>query len=322
MDQLAQYAQLIETEIKNLDFPLSPSNLYDPLRYFLSIGGKRIRPVLALMSADLFGKAYQEALPSALSIELFHNFTLIHDDIMDAAPLRRNQATVHQKWNSNIAILSGDALFVKAYQQLAKQNPKYLPELMSVFNKTALEVCEGQQMDMDFETQNNVSIDNYLEMIRLKTSVLLGCALEMGAIVADASKQDRENIYQFGVHIGIAFQIQDDILDLYADAAEFGKQVGGDVIANKKTLLNLKAIALANDSQKNELLLLQDEKDANIKVEKTKQIYSQINVLSACEIEKEKHYQLAIDCMNRISVPAENKQVLLKLAANLMNRVV
>ena len=249
----------IEEEIIKIDFPSNPSNLYDPLRYFLAIGGKRMRPILTLMGAEAFGSTLEKALPSAMAVELFHNFSLIHDDIMDEAPIRRGQETVHTKWNSNIAILSGDVLLVKAYQMLAKQDASVMSDLLNVFNATAVEVCEGQQFDMDYESRNDVSIDEYIEMIRLKTSVLLGCALEMGAIIAEASKQNRELIYEFGQHIGIAFQIQDDILDLYADPDKFGKQVGGDVLSNKKTLLLLKAYELSNSTQKEELETLYNE---------------------------------------------------------------
>ena len=237
MQALVTSSQLIETAISNLDLPNSPTNLYDPLRYFMTLGGKRMRPVFTLLAAEMFGKAKEEALPAALAVELFHNFSLIHDDIMDEAPLRRKQQTVHTKWNMPIAILSGDVLLVKAYQELCKQDSRQLADLMEVFNKTAVEVCEGQQKDMDFETQEHVSLEDYIEMIRLKTSVLLGCAMELGAIVADQSIENRNLAYEFGVEIGLAFQIQDDILDLYADPEKFGKQVGGDVLSNKKTFL-------------------------------------------------------------------------------------
>ena len=204
MQALSTYTELIEKEIDLLDFSSTPSNLYDPLRYFMQLGGKRMRPILTLLGAELFGAHRADALPAAMAIEVFHNFTLIHDDIMDAAPLRRSQPTVHTRWNQNIAILSGDVLFVKAYQLIAKQAPEQLPELLDLFNRTAIEVCEGQQMDMDFESRSDVEIDEYIEMIRLKTSVLLGCALKMGAIVADAEKSDCEAIYNFGQHIGCA----------------------------------------------------------------------------------------------------------------------
>jgi geranylgeranyl diphosphate synthase type II len=320
MQDLAVYSSLLENEIALLDFPKTPSNLYDPLRYFMQLGGKRMRPVLTFLGAELFGLKKEEVLNAALSVEVFHNFTLIHDDIMDEAPLRRAKETVHTKWNPNIAILSGDVLFVKAYQLLAKQNPKHLAELLHVFNRTAQEVCEGQQMDMDFESRSDVSIDEYVEMIRLKTSVLLGCALELGAIVAEASADDRQHLYDFGQHLGIAFQIQDDILDLFADPDKFGKQVGGDVISNKKTLLNLKAKELANPIQRELLSQLETEQDLILKVSKTRALFSDIGAREACEIEMQKHYDFALNSLKQINVADQNKVSLIALADFVMQR--
>jgi geranylgeranyl diphosphate synthase type II len=320
MQQLSAYTSLIESELTKLDLPDSPSNLYDPLRYFMTLGGKRMRPILTLLGAELFGGSKESAIHAAASVEVFHNFTLIHDDIMDQAPLRRNKETVHTKWNENIAILSGDVLFVKAYQLIAKQKAEHLPELLNLFNKTAIEVCEGQQMDMDFETRSNVTIDEYIEMIRLKTSVLLGCALEMGAIIAGASDKDRNALYDFGQHVGIAFQIQDDILDLYADPDTFGKQVGGDVISNKKTLLNLKAYDLADATQIELLKQLSIETDLKLKVQKTKELYTIIGAREACEEEMKEHYQFALNALNSINVSREAKYPLIALADYLMVR--
>lgn len=320
MQDLADYSKLLEKEIAQLDFPKTPSNLYDPLRYFMQLGGKRMRPVLTFLGAELFGLKKEVVLNAALSVEVFHNFTLIHDDIMDEAPLRRAKETVHTKWNQNIAILSGDVLFVKAYQLLAKQDPKHIAELLHVFSRTAQEVCEGQQMDMDFESRSDVSIDEYVEMIRLKTSVLLGCALELGAIVAEASLDDRQHLYDFGQHLGIAFQIQDDILDLYADPEKFGKQVGGDVISNKKTLLNLKAKQLANPIQRELLSQLETEQDLILKVSKTRDLFSDIGAREACEIEMQKHYDFAMNSLKQINVADQNKLSLIALADFVMQR--
>ena len=320
MHDLAVYSTLLENEINQLDFPKTPSNLYDPLRYFMQLGGKRMRPVLTFLGAELFGLHKEEVVNAALSVEVFHNFTLIHDDIMDEAPLRRAKETVHTKWNQNIAILSGDVLFVKAYQLLAKQDPKHLAELLHVFNRTAQEVCEGQQMDMDFESRSDVRIEEYVEMIRLKTSVLLGCALELGAIVAEANADDRQHLYDFGQHLGIAFQIQDDILDLYADPEKFGKQVGGDVISNKKTLLNLKAKELANSAQRERLSQLETEQDLILKVSKTRDLFSDIGAREACEIEMKKHYDFAMNSLKQINVADQNKLSLIALADFLMQR--
>ena len=320
MQEISAYTNYIEREIARLDFPLQPSNLYDPLRYFMQLGGKRMRPILTLLGAELFGEQKENAINAALSVETFHNFSLIHDDIMDEAPLRRNQATVHEKWNQNIAILSGDVLFVKAFQLLAKHDLKHLSQLLDLFNKTAIEVCEGQQMDMDFETRTDVSIDEYIEMIRLKTSVLLGCALEMGAIIANASENDKRHLYEFGQNIGIAFQIQDDILDLYADPEKFGKQVGGDVISNKKTLLNLKALELATTKQQDYLKELEVEKDHSKKIIETTQIYNEIGAKEACEVVMQAYYEKAVTALNAIGIDQNQKIPLQQLAQYLMKR--
>ena len=319
---LRDYTVLIEKELERIDFPSSPSNLYDPLRYFLKIGGKRMRPILTLLGAEAFGIDKEKALNAALAIEVFHNFSLIHDDIMDDAPLRRGQETVHEKWNNNIAILSGDVLLVKAYQLIAKNDHQSLPEILDIFNRTAVEVCEGQQMDMDFESRDNVSIDEYIEMIRLKTSVLLGCALETGAIVAGASKSDAKLIYEFGQQIGIAFQIQDDILDLYADPEKFGKQVGGDVICNKKTLLLLKAFEIANETQTAQLNALLAEQDLVLKVKAVRTLFDELGIREICKGIMNDHYNKAKLAMNQLSISEESKKPLLELAAYLMEREV
>jgi geranylgeranyl diphosphate synthase type II len=320
MKQFEESLKQIESELLALSFPKEPENLYDPLRYFLTLGGKRIRPVLTLMGASLFGVYPHKALNAALAVEVFHNFSLIHDDIMDEAPLRRNKPTVHEQWGQNVAILSGDVMLVQAYQLLAQQDPAHLAELLKLFNTTAMEVCEGQQMDMDFEKRSDVSIPEYIEMIRLKTSVLLGCALELGAIVADASLNDRKHLYAFGEHIGIAFQIQDDILDLFADPEKFGKQVGGDVIANKKTLLNLKALEMASGDQLSELMELATETDLLKKVARTREIYEVINVRNACEEMMQAHYHSAMTALEKVEQPTEAKNGLILLADFLMNR--
>lgn len=322
MKDLQQYTGLIDSELTKIGLPNSPVRLYDPLRYFLQIGGKRIRPILTLLSAELFGASSEKALPQALCIEVFHNFTLIHDDIMDQSPLRRNQQTVHEKWNRDVAILSGDVLMIKAYQLLGDIDAKLLPPAFDLFNKTAIEVCEGQQMDMDFEERSDVSIDEYIEMIRLKTSVLLGCALEIGAIVAEASDKSRKEIYTFGQHIGIAFQIQDDILDLYADPDQFGKQVGGDVIANKKTILHLTAIKHATKEQLEVMKQLQNAQDLVFKVDRTRRLFNQLEVRSICEARMQEHYGIAMASLAKINIDESKKEALIGLAAFLMNREV
>jgi len=319
---LQELAQQIEHEIQALDIPQKPKNLYEPLRYFLSLGGKRIRPILTILGADLFGQKYAKSKNAALAIELFHNFSLIHDDIMDEAPLRRAKETVHTKWNTNIAILSGDVLLIKAYQEICKQEAKHIPELMQIFNQTAVEVCEGQQMDMDFEKRTDITIAEYIEMIRLKTSVLLGCALEMGAIISDTSLGNKKALYDFGVNIGIAFQIQDDLLDLYADAAKFGKQVGGDILANKKTILVLKAKALANPMQKEFLKNLEQITNPQEKIEQTRSIFAELGIKEEVKKLRDSYFEIGIKSLQEIDVPEKNKEKLIALAHFLQDREV
>lgn len=320
MEFIRSYTKTIEEEVSKLNLPQEPSNLYDPLRYFLSLGGKRMRPILTLLAAELFGAKAKDAMNAALAIEVFHNFSLIHDDIMDEAPLRRNQATVHTKWNANIAILSGDVLLVKAYELLADQEQGDLRRLLQLFNKTAVEVCEGQQMDMDFESMSEVSIEQYTDMIRLKTSVLLGCALEMGAIAAGASDENCQLIYEYGLNIGLAFQIQDDVLDLYADPEKFGKQVGGDVMSNKKTMLYLEAMKLANEDQLKRADVLYSMTDLPLKVEGTRQLFDEIGAREICEDMMDFYYAKATSAMEKIDVDAKFKQPLTDLSSYLLVR--
>ena len=301
MNSLETYSRLIEKEIASFSFPSTPSNLYDPLRYFMTLGGKRMRPMLTLMSAKLFHKTIDESISAALAVELFHNFSLIHDDIMDDAPLRRAKQTVHEKWNTNIAILSGDVLLVKAYEAICKCPTHLIPDLLSVFNRTAIEVCEGQQMDMDFETRNDVTSEEYIEMIRLKTSVLLGCALEMGAVIGETTLVNRKALYDFGVHLGIAFQIQDDLLDLYGNPEKVGKQVGGDVLANKKTLLSILAKKYATKDQLNTLNILQNELNPTVKLGQTISIFESLKIQEHCKNVMTEHYTRAMIALKGLS---------------------
>ncbi|MCD6066427.1 MAG: geranylgeranyl pyrophosphate synthase [Bacteroidetes bacterium] len=306
----------------NDSFAAEPKELYDPQKYILSLGGKRIRPLLALVGCDLFDADPSEALHAAMSVELFHNFSLMHDDIMDQAPLRRGSTTVHEKWNTNIAILSGDAMLVKAYQYLANSGNAKLPELLKLFNRTAIEVCEGQQLDMNFESRTDVTIAEYLHMITLKTAVLLGCSLHMGAIAANASPDDQQRLYTFGKEIGIAFQLKDDILDVYAGNEKFGKQRGGDIISNKKTFLLLKCRELANAEQKAEVNSWLERKDfgKTEKVQAIKKIYEQLNIQTISEAEVQKHYTAALKNLEPVSCDPQKKKDLLLFAENLMNR--
>lgn len=320
MTELQRLGSLIETAVSSYQFPAQPANLYDPLRYFMTLGGKRVRPVLTLMGAQMFDVSAEEAIPGALCIEFFHNFSLIHDDIMDLAPVRRGKPTVHTRWNDHIAILSGDVLFTEAYAQLALYKDERLSDLLIRFNTTAKEVCEGQQMDMDFESDATVSETAYIEMIRLKTSVLLGCALEFGAIIARQDAASRQSLYDFGVQLGIAFQIQDDLLDLYADPEKFGKQVGGDVLANKKTLLLLTAQRLAatqNDTRVTQLLATEATPE---KVESARVLFRELGAVDEVSRVMEQYYRQALAALDNLDVSAEKKSPLLQLAEFLMNR--
>ncbi|WP_156306060.1 polyprenyl synthetase family protein [Sphingobacterium endophyticum] len=317
------YGKLISEYIQNEKYPVQPADLYNPIKYILSLSGKRIRPMLVLMGARLFGKEdLKEVVPAGIAIEYFHNFSLIHDDIMDRAPLRRGQATVHQKWNDNVAILSGDALLVKAYQELGKSPADRIPSLLQVFNKIALEVCEGQQLDMDFEKIDHVSEDEYLNMIRLKTSVLLGGALQMGAILAYADEKQQQLIYDFGVNLGIAFQLQDDYLDVYGDPSAFGKQVGGDILCNKKTYLRIKTEQLIDGEARAEFddLLSSDTIEDGEKVSRMKNLYAKFQVDRYAEDIKLRYTDLAYNKLEQISVSEPQKAELRKLADTLMHR--
>jgi geranylgeranyl diphosphate synthase type II len=320
MTELQTLGSYIEQATVSHRFPETPANLYDPLRYFMTLGGKRIRPVLTLMSGGLFGVPNEEALPAALCIELFHNFSLIHDDIMDQAPVRRGRPTVHTQWNSNIAILSGDVLFVEACRQLAQYTDERLSPLFVRFNETAREVCEGQQMDMDFETQSQVTEAAYIEMIRLKTSVLLGCALEFGAILGRQDAATCKSIYDFGVQLGIAFQIQDDLLDLYADPEKFGKQPGGDILSNKKTLLLLTAEQLAaakNDTRVEVLLAMPADAE---KIATAQRLFEELGAVEQVKKVMDNYYQKALSHLDKLQADASKKQPLLELAQFLMHR--
>lgn len=318
------YSTLVSQYLQERSFPQTPAYLYDPIRYILSLSGKRIRPMLALMGARLFGKEnLQEVLPASCAIEYFHNFSLIHDDIMDKAPLRRGKPTVHMQWNDNVAILSGDALLVKAYEELAYCPADKIPALLRVFNQVALEVCEGQQLDMDFENMEIVSEQAYLNMIKLKTSVLLGGALKMGAILSNASEEQQQLIYDFGVNLGIAFQLQDDFLDVYGDPSSFGKQVGGDILCDKKTILRIHTQQLAVGENKEELqnLLFPNQLSDEEKIARMKKLYSTLAVDEYTNQLKEEYMQLAYNQLSAIDVPEANKAELFALADMLMNRV-
>lgn len=317
---LQKYMAHVEAAVSTIQFPEKPKSLYEPMSYILTLGGKRMRPVLTLMACESFGGSMKAATNAALAVELFHNFSLIHDDIMDKAPLRRGQDTVHKKWNENVAILSGDAMLIEAYKLLSTYDANHSFDLIHLFNKTAVEVCEGQQFDMDFENQSTVEISDYLEMIRLKTAVLLGCSLQMGAILGNASKPDQEDVYNFGVNLGIAFQLQDDILDLYADQAKFGKQVGGDILSNKKTYLLLKAFEIASVDQRKKLDAMMQESNPEKKITTAKTLFTELGIQLKAEEKMNEFYRIAMQCLDRIQLNSDSKKPLIELAHYLMGR--
>ena len=300
-----------------------PENLYEPIHYILQIGGKRLRPVLTLMTCELFGGDAEKANDAALAVEVFHNFTLIHDDIMDSAPIRRGQETVHKKWDVNTGILSGDAMMVMAYQCFENYEPSVFKELMILFSKTALEVCEGQQLDVDFESRNDVTIDDYIKMITNKTSVLVAAAMKMGAIIAESDVQETQKIYDFGLNLGIAFQLQDDYLDTFGNAAEFGKQIGGDICENKKTFLYLKALEVCDLEDKQQLIsLYKSKQNQKNKISEVTHIFNKNKVAELTEKEMEQYSNKAFNILEDIGIPYENKAILKNFGMNLMKRKV
>ena len=312
----------INKEILNLDWKREPYGLYEPIEYTLAAGGKRVRPQLAMIASQLFGGKDEEVLPAALALEVFHNFTLLHDDVMDKADVRRGRPTVHVKWNENTAILSGDQMLIEAYKLLSGVPADKLPKVLQLFNKMATEICEGQQYDVDFESQEHVTIDEYLKMIRLKTSVLLANALQTGAYIADADEQAQEALYQFGINIGLAFQIQDDILDVWGDPATFGKAVGGDISCNKKTFVYLEAMRLLGDEAKgNELQHWYSQvlEDNTEKIAAVKEIFEQSDVRTACEKVVENYTHTALALLDQLPQNQATEQ-LRKLADKLNTR--
>jgi geranylgeranyl diphosphate synthase, type II len=324
MHSIYQYQEFISDYLQSQYETKEPQNLYNPIHYILGLGGKRMRPVLTLMSAEVFDTDYKKALPAALAIEVFHNFSLVHDDIMDDAPLRRGNETVHEKWNLNTAILSGDAMLILAYQYFEKYNTDVFRSLAKLFSKTALEVCEGQQYDVDFETREDVTIPEYLKMIEYKTAVLVGAAMKMGAIVAETSNENADLIYDFGLNLGLAFQLQDDYLDAFGDPKTFGKQVGGDIIENKKTYLYLKAMEFSNQNQKEQLLHLFSihPSDNSDKIETVKEIFNATGASKATQQAIQDFTLKAFATLQKISIDNEKKEKLQSFGENLMGRKV
>jgi geranylgeranyl diphosphate synthase type II len=319
--KLEEYRKLIEAEIKKQKFGSQPQSLYEPIRYIMALGGKRLRPLLAVLSYSLYKKDVKKVIPYAVAVEAFHNFTLLHDDIMDQAPLRRGKSTVHEKWNVNTAILSGDVMLVKVYEMFLGLNEKKLKSVLRIFNQCAAEVCEGQQWDMEFESTKKVSEQQYIKMIRQKTAVLLGFSLELGALLADAPQADQKALREFGTNIGIGFQLKDDLLDVYADKKKFGKQVGGDIIANKKTFLLIKASEKAKGDRKKELAYWLSSKkfDKEKKIEAVTSIYNELKIDRLTERKANQFFEKGFSNLNALS---KNKKVnsLVEFTRNLIDR--
>jgi geranylgeranyl diphosphate synthase type II len=322
MEAVRSLQEEITAAIEELKFPEYPSELYDPIRYTLQLGGKRMRPVLCVLGSLVCGGKITDALKPAMGIELFHNFTLLHDDIMDNAPLRRNKPTVFSKWNTNVAILSGDVMFAEAFRLISEAPPAALKRVIDCFIKASVEVCEGQQLDMDFELRNDVSIESYLEMIRMKTAVLLGASLEIGALCSGADAETASRLYSFGTQLGIAFQLHDDLLDVYGNPDKFGKRVGGDIVSNKKTFLKLKAMEKADGSTKNELNFWYSgqKHDEGEKVEAVRSIFNTLNIRQETEARMDQYFVSASSFLEHGSFKNDYKQHLLQLAGALMQR--
>ncbi|PJJ09832.1 geranylgeranyl diphosphate synthase type II [Flavobacterium sp. 1] len=324
MHAIHQYQEFFITYLENQKINKAPKNLYEPIDYILSLGGKRMRPVLTLLSAEVFDADYKKALPAAMAVEVFHNFSLVHDDIMDDAPLRRGKQTVHEKWDINAGILSGDAMLILAYQYFEQYEPIVFRDLAKLFSKTAIEVCEGQQWDVDFETRTDVTIPEYLKMIEYKTAVLVAAAMKMGAIIANTSVDNANLIYDFGLNLGLAFQLQDDYLDAFGDPETFGKQVGGDIIENKKTYLYLKAIEFSTPKKASELekLFSLQMEDNSEKIETAKTVFNQSGASKATQEAIEMYTFKAFETLEKMTISEEKKNILKTFGANLMGRKV
>ncbi len=320
----SQLLEMIEAYLAQMPYTRDPKGLYAPIEYELSLGGKRIRPVLMLMAYNLYKENVESILPQAAGLETYHNHTLLHDDLMDQAEVRRGKPTVHKKWNANTAILSGDAMLILAYRLMADCPVEHLKEVLRIFTETTMEICEGQQWDMEFETRMDVMVDEYIEMIRLKTSVLLAAALKIGALMADAPVEDADKLYEFGVKMGLAFQLQDDWLDVYGDPKVFGKKLGGDILCNKKTYLLITALKQAAPEQREALegwLAASDAVPAD-KIAAVTQLYNEIGVGVSCEQIAASYYKEGLAILDGLSLPEERKAVLKSFACSLMDRKV
>ena len=320
MKSFQEYLDIVNQAIASIPYPATPAQLYEPISYHMALGGKRVRPVLTLMACDAMGGDMSQALDGAVGLEMFHNFTLLHDDVMDNADVRRGKATVHRRWNDNTAILSGDTMLTIATQYIARTANW---QVMDLFNKTAIEIYEGQQWDMDYEDRNDVTVDEYINMIRLKTSVLLGCALKMGALIADADAEDADRLYEAGVNMGLAFQLRDDVLDVWGDPATFGKEIGGDIMNNKKTFLLINAMQLAQGNDADELRQWLNDSNAtrDDKVTGVTALYERLGVRQLAEDAIARYNHLAIEAFNQVKMSDEDKQAFIALANRLAGRI-
>ncbi len=314
--------KMVNDYIEDATITRQPTSLYDPIKYVLSIGGKRIRPVLLLLTYNMYRDDIERVMPTAVGLETYHNYTLLHDDLMDKADMRRGMPTVHRKWDDNTAILSGDSMLVVAFQRMAQCPAENLQDILSLFTMTALEIGEGQQYDMDFENRMDVTEDEYIEMIRLKTSVLLACAVKMGAIMAGASDEDAKNLYAFGEKLGLAFQLQDDLLDVYGDPKVFGKAIGGDITSNKKTYMLINAILRANNEQREELIkwITTDNFDKEEKIKAVTKLYNKIGIRQLCEKKINDYFAEALTYLEKVNVPEEKKTALQRFTDQMMHR--
>lgn len=322
MHSISSLNNRISEAFSDTRFNQEPQQLYQPIVYTLDLGGKRLRPLLVLISCDLFGGDIEKAIYPAMGVEIFHNFTLLHDDIMDNAPLRRGNTTVHEKWDTNTAILSGDTMFVIAYEHVAKTDPALLPQVLDLFNDTARKVCEGQQYDMNFETQPNVSVPDYITMIRLKTAVLIACSLKLGAILSNATAADAEKIYDLGIELGLAFQLQDDFLDAFGDTSKFGKAIGGDIATNKKTFLYIKAFELAEGDTLDKLTNYSFNRKIPTaeKIEGILTIYRELKIDEITRVEIEHHHLKAMDMLRSLQFNSEKTEEMVGLMQEMLSR--
>lgn len=312
--------RIITHHIQDIPYPEQPARLYDPIAYLLDLKGKKVRPALTLLACNLYREKVDEAIPMALAWEIYHNFTLMHDDVMDEADMRRGMPTVHKKWNENTAILSGDAMLILSFRYLNQVPEQHLKTLLDLFSTTTLEICDGQQYDMEFESRLDVSEEEYLKMIRLKTAVMLGGALQSGAIIADADPIDQQNLYDFGINLGLAFQIQDDWLDVYGDPAVFGKNIGGDILCGKKTYLLINALNSDDEVARQELLAWLERTEKEEKIQAVTAIYDRLHIGEKAVAKKEEFYRKALRALDAVSVPNEKKAILRELAEDLLNR--